>query len=339
MTLVSVITPTYNRHQLLQEAIQSVRAQTFLDWEMLIVDDGSESSPQPVVDAFNDPRLRYIQLPRAGRSAARNRGLELARGAYVGFLDDDDLYHPDKLARELACIRSNPHIDIVGSGYQLVSNAGEVLTIYEHWRQRPEITIESFLVDIPLATCSVLVSRDAIDRMDRWFDPTLNYWEDADFFRRLFLNDVRFMWLKEILSDYRRVHARPWPIPLQAQRDGWRALDTFLQRGDLPPDIVVQRRDILAKFDLQHAWMAYSHTMPKVAQRFLMEALMHEPELANERADFLLKNLAIFSQSQSHIDNPKDYVEYVLAHLPLPLSYLIVSRAEAQQLITAAKEN
>lgn len=338
MPLISIITPTYNRPELLHDAIGSLLAQSYENWEMLVIDDGSEPSAQPVIDAFADPRLRYVRLDHAGRSAARNRGLELARGTYIGFLDDDDLYHPDKLTKEIGFLRSNPEIEIVGSGYRTVGKMGKVLKTYKKWMARPEINRENCLMGVPLVTCSVLITRKAIQPMDRWFDPALDLWEDSDFFSRLFLAGARFAWLREVLSDYRLIHDRSWSIILDAHRTGRRALEKLFNTEDLPPEIAAQRQEALIKFDLDYAWSAYLYEADKVGQRFLLQALVREPHLADQQAHVLLQGLATFSQNKVHVDDPDSYIDYVLGLLPTPLRRLAGRGAEVKALVAAGAD-
>ena len=333
MPAVSIITPTYNRPDLLSEAIQSVQAQTFNDWEMLIIDDGSEPSAQSTVDMFGDPRLRYVQLSHVGRSAARNQGLELARGEYIGFLDDDDLYHPNKLELEIACFQSNPYADIVGSGYRITGKTGKVISTYRPWLKKPEISEDNCLFGVPLITCSVLVRRQAIERMGRWFDPSLDLRQDADFFIRLFLAGARFIWLREVLSDYRAIHDRSWSILLGVYRAGRQLLGGFFQSGTLQPGIEAQQREVLIHHDLLYAWLAYYYEAPVSAQHFLLQALIRDPELAGKRAHFLFKELATFSLYEPRIGDPDDYIDYVFAHLPPPLRHLAERRGELSRLI------
>lgn len=104
MPLVSVIIPNWNRADLLTLAIRSVQAQSFEDWELLVCDDGSTDESEKAVRSLSgDPRIRWAPGPRGGRPAIpRNRGLRLARGEWVAFLDNDDEWHPSKLAAQLA---------------------------------------------------------------------------------------------------------------------------------------------------------------------------------------------------------------------------------------------
>ena len=83
--LVSVVIPTYNRAHLLKDAIQSVLVQTFTDFEIIIVDDGSTDDTRELINSFDDPRIRYVKQENAGVSAARNRAMELATGELIAF--------------------------------------------------------------------------------------------------------------------------------------------------------------------------------------------------------------------------------------------------------------
>lgn len=105
---VSVIIPSYNRAHMLGTAINSVLAQVFQDWELIVVDDGSTDNTEEVVHAFGDERIRYIRQGRnSGASAARNRCLAVSRGRYVAFLDSDDEWFPEKLTRQMAVFRQS----------------------------------------------------------------------------------------------------------------------------------------------------------------------------------------------------------------------------------------
>jgi teichuronic acid biosynthesis glycosyltransferase TuaG len=105
---VSIITPAHNAVRFLDETIRSVTAQTFQDWEMIVVDDGSTDGTRALLERWiaSEPRIRLLlQTPRQGAAAARNRALTEARGRYVAFLDSDDLWMPRKLEAQVAFMR------------------------------------------------------------------------------------------------------------------------------------------------------------------------------------------------------------------------------------------
>jgi len=107
MPTVSVIIPTYNRAGFLAEAIESVLSQSYQDFELIIIDDGSEDQTREVVRSFGDGIVYHFQ-PNAGISSARNRGLECARGTYIAFLDSDDLWKRHKLRIQMEFFEEHP---------------------------------------------------------------------------------------------------------------------------------------------------------------------------------------------------------------------------------------
>jgi glycosyltransferase involved in cell wall biosynthesis len=92
MPFFSIITPTYNRAKFINKALESVLKQTFLDFEYIIIDDGSTDNTRGIIETFSDNRIRYIYQENQERSAARNHGIDLANGEYICFLDSDDYY-------------------------------------------------------------------------------------------------------------------------------------------------------------------------------------------------------------------------------------------------------
>jgi len=125
--LVSVVIPTYNRAAKVVEAIESVRAQTFSRWEIIVVDDGStDSTPEDIARGFGkDLRVKYVAQANRGASAARNRGIALAKGEVIAFLDSDDLYFPGFLAAHLSVYQNHPSADVVFSDLEKQSG-GEI---------------------------------------------------------------------------------------------------------------------------------------------------------------------------------------------------------------------
>lgn len=120
MPSVSVITPAWNAGEFIRETIESVRAQTFTDWELVIVDDGSTDDTVAIVESYRalDPRVRLVRQPNSGPSTARNHGMRVAAGDFFAFLDSDDTWHPTFLAAQLAVFARYPDTALVtGNGY------------------------------------------------------------------------------------------------------------------------------------------------------------------------------------------------------------------------------
>ncbi|KAA3646319.1 MAG: glycosyltransferase family 2 protein [Chloroflexi bacterium] len=186
MPRLSVIIPTYNRAALLQEAIASVQAQTFTDFEIIVVDDGSTDGTQALLERLNvEGVLRYAVQENAGPAAARNRAIAMSEGKYVTFLDDDDLYVPNKLEREVAYLEAHPDMGLVHSdfikfdakhpdlGYRDTSFfSGHVYPgLLTYWKQF-------------IATPTVMLPRRVLDEVGD-FDERLRWGEDPDMWRRI----------------------------------------------------------------------------------------------------------------------------------------------------------
>jgi len=125
---VSVIIPTYNRAALLDRALESVIQQTYRDWEIVLVDDGSTDDTPSVVAPYArslGDRLKYVRQPNCGASAARNHGIDIARGRFIAFLDSDDAFAPTKLARQLELFGRRPELGLVFSDYLCVDHTAE----------------------------------------------------------------------------------------------------------------------------------------------------------------------------------------------------------------------
>ncbi len=126
MPIVSIITPVYNAARWLPETLNSVQSQTLTEWEQILVDDGSTDGSQAIIQraARNDPRVRYLSTSRnAGPSRARNLALDSARGHFIAFLDADDLWLPEKLARSVEWMTRHKY-GFIYHDYRKISHDG-----------------------------------------------------------------------------------------------------------------------------------------------------------------------------------------------------------------------
>lgn len=118
MPFISVIIPSYNRASFLKKAIASVLNQTYKDFEIIVIDDGSTDDSQEIIESeFSDFRLRYFKKMNEGASAARNYAFQYVTGEWIAFLDSDDFWRPCKLARSLSVISSDPAIDFIHTSF------------------------------------------------------------------------------------------------------------------------------------------------------------------------------------------------------------------------------
>ncbi|MBK8625159.1 MAG: glycosyltransferase family 2 protein [Saprospiraceae bacterium] len=120
--LFSIIIPTYNRAHIIHRPIESILAQTFTDWELIIVDDGSTDDTKAVVDSYPDERIRYVWQENQERSAARNHGIRLAKGEWICFQDSDDEYLTNHLQVLNQGIGDNPNFKVIRTGLFIHEN-------------------------------------------------------------------------------------------------------------------------------------------------------------------------------------------------------------------------
>jgi glycosyltransferase involved in cell wall biosynthesis len=124
----SIIIPTYNREEIVKTAIQSVKAQTYSEWELIVVDDGGSDKTKEVVEAFSDRRIKYFWKENGERGAARNFGVQKARGDYITFLDSDDKFLSNHLEDALYMIKKhNP--EVFHLAYRIEDERGKILEI------------------------------------------------------------------------------------------------------------------------------------------------------------------------------------------------------------------
>jgi glycosyltransferase involved in cell wall biosynthesis len=124
--LVSIIIPCYNRADLVSETINSVLAQKYERFEVILVDDGSTDNTREVISSYSDPRIRYLYQANGGLSAARNAGLNVAEGEFIAFLDSDDLWHEWKLSAQLEIFRRHCEAGLIWSDMSTFINSGRL---------------------------------------------------------------------------------------------------------------------------------------------------------------------------------------------------------------------
>ena len=186
--MVSVVTPTYNRVDLLTRTIRSVLAQEFTDFEYIIVDDASTDGTESVVESFarSDPRIRYFRLPKnSGHCAApKNHGVRHALGKYVAFVDSDDLWLPEKLSFQIAHMERHPQVALSHcNAYVIRGKSEEPQALY--WKKPPHGENEKVYRKM-LRTCHVIqpsavVRKECLDEAEPFKeedDPRYAFAED-----------------------------------------------------------------------------------------------------------------------------------------------------------------
>lgn len=182
----SVIIPTYNRRAMVHEAIASVLAQRSASFELIVVDDGSTDGTWNDLQLLTADRVRAIRLANGGPAAARNRGVALARGRYIAFLDSDDLWTPEKIARQTEFMRDNPCLAISQTGERWIREGRRVNPARRHQKRGGDIFAESLRTCL-ISPSAVILKRELLDEVGG-FDERMAACEDYDLWLRILVH-------------------------------------------------------------------------------------------------------------------------------------------------------
>ncbi len=198
MTTVSVIIPAYNLENYIVQALESVLFQTFQDFEIILIDDGSQDNTVSLVQQFDDPRIHILQQKNQGASSARNYGMRQSQGQYIALLDGDDYWLPEKLERQLQHLSHAPNVGVSFCRAAFMNDLGEPLGTYQ-MPQLKNLDASAFLKSNAIGCGSTPILRrevlDAIqfetiiqgERKVCYFDETLQRSEDLELWLRILL--------------------------------------------------------------------------------------------------------------------------------------------------------
>ena len=198
--LVSIITPTYNCARFIAKTIDSVLAQTYQNWEMIIVDDRSQDNTKEIVEGYikNDARIQYHLLEEnSGAAVARTTAMKLAKGSLMAFLDSDDIWMPDKLERQISWMKDN--------GYAFSCTAYEQIDEEDNSLNRVIKTIKKtdynrLLLDCPVGNSSVMYD---VEKMGKFEVPNIRKRNDDALWLQM-LKKEKYIWgMPDVLMKYR----------------------------------------------------------------------------------------------------------------------------------------
>lgn len=174
--MVSVVIPVYNRERTIEKAMQSVLEQTYSDLELIIVDDGSTDKTREIVKNVTDPRVKYIYQDNMGACVARNHGIDEADGDYIAFQDSDDVWHKDKIEKQLQIFSTHENVDIVCCQTQCLRLDGSVFLSGENI---PKGLLDRENYPGGITTQTLVMKREITDNVR--FDPKVTRYQDLDF--------------------------------------------------------------------------------------------------------------------------------------------------------------
>ena len=291
--LVSVIIPAYNQAEFLAETIQSVLNQTYQNFEIIVVNDASPDNTDEVMMRFIDSRIHYIVHEKNLRlPAARNTGMQAAKGEIFALLDADDLFHPEKLAAHVQFLTAHPEVGVsYNARYDLNHSAS---TIRELWRPPLKVGLIDLMQGFPFSPSDTVLRRDWAFKAGL-FNPEMGSAEDTDFPCRLALAGCQFAGIDRALN-YRRYHSGRGRKNLEGRlHDVERALAGVLNDPRCP----AEAREL--------GYKAIKHHMMVIISLALMQR-------ENEVAQKYLRRLVGLTPAVIH-DNPSELVEFLLSEL------------------------
>jgi len=272
---VSVIIPAYNALAYLPQALESVQTQTFTDFELIVVDDGSSDGTAAWLGTLTGPRLKVLCQPHQGSGAARNTGLEHAAGRYVAFLDADDLWQPTKLAKQVSHLDAHPEVGLVHSAISYIDEVGRPINRVlsasgngQVWRQ---------MLEANLVRCgsTPMIRRCCFSKAGT-FDTTLTVFQDWEMWIRI-AKHYPFAVLDEPLAAYRQ-------HPANISKS-YRLMETHFRKiiegafQDVPADVMPLKNRAYGRAYLHTAWRALYAGDSAAAFRLQLRALRYYPRL------------------------------------------------------------
>ncbi len=200
--LISVVMPCYNSEKFIEDAIQSILDQTFEQFELLIVNDGSTDATEDKIKNYKDPRIRYFKFTsNRGNYPARNKGLFEAQGKYICMMDSDDISLPNRLQKQYNYLESNLNVGCVGSAYEIIDKNGESKGVIR--RPKHDSMIKIWLLSNPyIYQPTIMFRNDLIKKKELVYDESFQYAGDYDFVVRL-SKVADLSNISEVLVNYR----------------------------------------------------------------------------------------------------------------------------------------
>lgn len=205
VTMVSIILPVYNGEKYIAQAISSVLQQTYTDFELIVVNDGSTDQTKDEVLKFDDSRIIYIEQKNQGPSAARNYGMSFGKGKYFAFIDADDLYKPNKIEEQVKVLKKNGDIAVVYNGYLEIDENHSIIKEIgsEHvYKERENLLAMMLFRPIITAPSSIMIRRICYEAGHK-YDENYKHGEDYKLLIEL-LKEYNFFYIPKPLYLYRR---------------------------------------------------------------------------------------------------------------------------------------
>ncbi len=272
---ISIIIPVYNGAQYIAEALESVFQQDYASYEVIVVDDGSTDNTREVLEPYLN-KIHYVYQENAGPAAARNEGIRLAVGEFIGFLDADDFFLPGALTEQIAVFERHPSTGAVVSGKRIVNQKKDRISDIEPWKRCETLTLKTIMLSLPIYLGTLIVRWRWVEAL-HGFDRQYRQAEDLDFFWRLALAGCRFAWLPKVTVAYRLHETNVTNDGCRALAYSKRLLETFFSDPDIPRNIRLLESQIWSQALLWHIWRLFFTGRVNDIASTLKELLSRQP--------------------------------------------------------------
>ena len=277
---VSVIMPVYNCDRYISQAIESILAQTYQSYEIIVIDDGSTDNTRLALQPYIDiEAIRYVYQENQGVSAARNHGINLARGELIAFLDADDFFLPDKLTAQVGVFDAQPNLGIVHSGWRRVNQQGDPIKDETPWNYAPKLDLEGWLRWKPIGTMGTLMFRRHWLEEVGSFEPGLGHAEDVDLVLRLALRGCEAEWLRQSTICYRQHDRNTMRDGVSQARSINRVLDKFFASESIPLGIQLLEKQVRYNTLVWSSWYLYYTGFYSEMVEYLQKSWKYTPFL------------------------------------------------------------
>ena len=275
MPQVTVVIPAYNAMTYLPETVSSVLAQSFTDFEVLIINDGSADHINAWTSALSDPRVRLISQENQGLPGARNTGIREAQGNYIAFLDADDLWATTKLEKQVQYLQTNAALGVVYTWTVLVDESGQPTGRIFASQAEGNVWQQLLETDVISNGSSAMVRRDCFETVGD-FDRALTSAEDLDMWLRLAVH-YPFAVVKEPLTLYRQ-YANSMSKNRQRMFQNLRTvIEKAFQKA--PMEVLHLRNRAYASITLNQAWWSITEGDYQTAKVWRQQARLHYPKI------------------------------------------------------------
>ena len=312
MTQISVIIPTYNRARLTETAVNSVLAQTYDDFEVIVIDDGSSDDTEAVITAIPDERVVYIKQENGGAASASNNGIKRAKGKWIAFLDSDDQFLPNKFALQMKAVEGNDEAGVIYGRYFGTSTIREKEILVGRCHDKYPL---ADLIMGPIFHWSTCMMRTDLVRQVGLFDTKFWVGEDWELTLRMGMTGCTFVCVPEPIAIIEIQEVSLSRDIHKYESNGRDGLKKTFANPNFPAELNHLKELAFASHLIRAAASAYISDEPHLGKEPLEKAIKEAPSLLDKNKEFLSTKLFNYIQGVS-LEDPSVTIDKISNNLP-----------------------